>query len=119
LCRRVPFLTLAALLAPPKAKREEGDEPMTYEEVERGLKVLQDNMTVQGVMKNRLENNLDRLEVVVAENSAAIARNTEAIAKLADGMMVMQAAMKSLFEHIDRFIRGLETDGHRSRGEDN
>ncbi len=96
---------------------------MTFEEMERGLKGLQDNMTVQGVMMHRLESNLDRLEsnlegleAVVAENSAAIARNTEAIAKLADGMMVMQAAMKSLFDHIERFIRGLETDGHKRRG---
>jgi uncharacterized coiled-coil protein SlyX len=111
---------------------------MTFEEVERGLKGLQDNMTVQGVMMNRLENNLDRLEAVVAENSAAIARNTEVVARLADGMIaiqgatkaltevveghgqqlqVMQAAMTALFERMDRFIRGLETDGHKGRGE--
>jgi hypothetical protein len=90
---------------------------MTLEEMERGLKGLQDNMTVQGVMMNRLENNLDRLEAVVAENSAAIARNTELIARLADGMMVMQAAMQRLFDHMDRFIHGLERDGHVSGGE--
>jgi hypothetical protein len=73
---------------------------------------------------------------VVAENSAAIARN--AVARLADGMLaiqgatkaltevveghdqqlqVMQAAMTALFERMDRFIRGLETDGHKGRGE--
>lgn len=81
-------------------------------------------MTVQGFMMNRLENNLDRLEndlhlleAVVAENSAAIARNTESIAKLGDGMIIMQAAMQRLFDHMDRFIRGLERDGHESGGE--
>jgi ABC-type transporter Mla subunit MlaD len=118
---------------------------MTFEEMEHGLKGLQDNMTVQGVMMNRVGNNLDRLEAVVAENSAAIARNTEVVAKLADGMIaiqgatkaltevvegheqqlqtrdqqlqIMQAAMTALFERMDRFIRGLETDGHKGRGE--
>ncbi len=74
-------------------------------------------MTVQGVMMNRLENNLDRLEAVVAENSAAIARNTESIAKLGDGIIIMQAAMQRLFDHMDRFIRGLGRDGHESGSE--
>ncbi len=78
---------------------------MTLEEMERGFQVMQDNMTVQGVMMHRLENNLDRLEAVVAENSAAIA-------KLGHGMTVMQSAMQRLFDHMDRFIRGLESNGH-------
>jgi hypothetical protein len=52
---------------------------MTFEEFDRGPKVLQDNMTVQGKMMDRLEINLNRLEIVVGENS-------EAIAGLADGM---------------------------------
>jgi hypothetical protein len=42
---------------------------MTFEEFDRGLKVLQDNMTIQGKMMDRLETNLDRLEIVVGENS--------------------------------------------------
>ncbi len=96
---------------------------MTFEEMEHGLKGLQDNMTVQGVMMHRLENNLDRLEgnldrleAVVAQNSEAIARNTEAIHHLADGQASMQSAMHSLFEQIDRFIRGLGSDGHKRKG---
>ncbi len=110
---------------------------MTFEEVEQGLKVLQDNMTVQGVMMYRLENNLDRLEAVVAQNSQAIhhlangqaamhsAMNslfehldhlTERIDRLADGQASMQSAMHSLFEQIDRFLRGLESDGHKKKG---
>jgi hypothetical protein len=28
----------------------------------------------------------------------------------------MQAAMHSLFEQIDRFIRGLGSDGHKKKG---
>jgi hypothetical protein len=102
---------------------------------------LQDSITVQGVMMKR-ENNLDRLEAVVAENSAAIARNTQTVGELtqvvggltqavaglteiAEGherqlqghdqqLQIMQAAMT---ERMDRFIRGLETDGHKSRGD--
>ncbi len=114
---------------------------MTLEEMERGLKGLEDNITVQGTMMYRLENNMDRLEhnmerlennlegltSAVALNTEAIARNTEAIgrimevvvrhdgaiAKLTDGMSLMQAAMEKLFERMDRFIRGLESDGHK------
>jgi hypothetical protein len=32
-------------------------------------------------------------------------------------LQIMQAAMTALFERMDRFIRGLETDGHKGRGE--
>ena len=42
-------------------------------------------------MMHRLENNLDRLEGIVSENGEAITRNTEAVAKLVDGMRMMQA----------------------------
>lgn len=116
---------------------------MTFEEMERGLKVLQDNMTVQGAMMHRLENNLDRLETLVVENGEAIARIVEVINhladgqasllsamhslvehvdkvagrvdSLADGQASLQSAMHSLFDRMDRFIRGLESDGHKRR----
>jgi hypothetical protein len=52
---------------------------MTFEEFDRGPKVLQDNMTLQGKMMGRLETNLDRLEIVVGKNSAAIAQNAGAL----------------------------------------
>ena len=32
-------------------------------------------------------------------------------------LQTMEAAMTALFERMDRFIRGLETDGQKSRGE--
>ncbi len=76
---------------------------MTFEEMERGL-------IVQGELLNRVDQ-------AVARNTEAIARNTEAIGKLADGMLIMQGAMRSLFERMDRFIRGLESDGHKRGGE--
>ncbi len=76
---------------------------MTFEEMERGL-------IVQGELLNRVDQ-------AVARNTEAIARNTEAIGKLADGMLTMQGAMRSLFERMDRFIRGLESDGHKRGGE--
>lgn len=78
---------------------------MTIEDMERGMKVLQDNMTVQGVIMYRLENNMDRLE----SNLARLEGTVEA---LANSQALMQAAMHSLFERMDRFIRGLQSDGH-------
>ena len=80
---------------------------MTLGEVEVALNRLVDNQVVQGQL-------LARLEHVVERNAEAIARNTEAIEHLTDRTNVMQSAMERLFEHMDRFIRGLEGNGHRS-----
>ncbi|MGH9445838.1 MAG: hypothetical protein ACRD3O_08945 [Terriglobia bacterium] len=92
---------------------------MTLAEVEVSLKKLVDNQVVQGEM-------LGRLERVVAQNTEAIAQNTaaighiaqavaslsDAVAQLNDRTSLMQAGMERLFEHMDRFIRGLEGNGH-------
>ncbi len=67
--------------------------------MEKSLIALRDNQVVQGQILNRVE--------------LAVERNTEATAKLADGMILLQSAMKGLAETMDRFIRGLERDGHR------
>jgi hypothetical protein len=64
---------------------------MTFEEMERGLKGgLQDSMTVQGVGWKPIWTVWKR---------------------------IMQAAMAALFDRMDRFIRGLKTNGHKGRGE--
>ncbi len=110
---------------------------MTLEEMERGLERITDVQVVQGELLSRLgqvvaqnteaitDNTeaIARLTAAIARITEAIARITEAIArineaisKLADGMIVMQAAMKGLFDHMDKFIRGLESDGHKNRG---
>ncbi len=79
---------------------------MTFEEMERGLTGMQDNMTVQGVMMHRFENNLDRLEAVVAQNSEAIARNSEAIHHLANGQVSLNSAVNSLLGFVQRLADG-------------
>ena len=73
---------------------------MTLAEVEVALNRLTDNQIVQGELLGRVE------RVVVS--------NAEAIERLTDRMDVMQSAMERLFEHMDRFVRGLEGNGHRS-----
>ncbi len=104
---------------------------MTFEEMEHGLKGVQDNMTAQGVMMYRVENNMDRVEADVAHlasataighlagattaNSKVITRLEEIVARLTNDLNVMQAAMKALFERMDRFIRGLESDGREGK----
>jgi hypothetical protein len=99
---------------------------VTFEEMEKSLIALRDNQVVQGEILNRVELALERnTEAIarnseaiarnseaIARNSEAIARNSEAIAKLMDGFFLLQAALKGLTETVDRFIRGLETDGH-------
>jgi DNA anti-recombination protein RmuC len=95
---------------------------VTFEEMEKSLIALRDNQVVQGEILNRVELALERnTEAIarnsetIAQNSEAIARNSDAIAKLADGFLLLQAAMKGLTETVDRFIRGLEPDGHHGR----
>ena len=81
---------------------------MTFEEMEKSLIALRDIQVVQGEI-------LNRVELAQERNAEAIARNSEAIAKLVDGFLLLQAAIKGLTETVDRFIRGLETNGHRGR----
>ncbi len=111
---------------------------MTFEEMEKSLagienslKGLRDNQEVQGAMLWRMENNLDRLEAAVEQLAhgmtllQAVMKGltetveglTETVAEDREQMRVMQAAMTALFERMDRFIRGLESDGHKTGGE--
>ena len=85
---------------------------MKPEEIENSIRELKDNQIVQGYRLARTESNLDRLEAMVERNAQQIERNAQAIEKLADGFMLLQAAMKGLTETVDRFIRGMEKDGH-------
>jgi hypothetical protein len=86
---------------------------MTYEEMEKSLIALHDNQVVQGEMLGRLELVVERNSEAIAQNTEAIARHTEAIGKLADGFILLQAAMKGLADTVERFVRGLENNGHR------
>ncbi len=81
--------------------------------MERSLIALRDYQVVQGEMLGRLELVVERNTEAIAQNSEAIAQHSAAIGKLADGFILLQAAMKGLAETVERFIRGLEGDGHR------
>ena len=105
---------------------------MTFEEMEKSARHLHDNQIVQGYRPGRTEATLDRLEAMVERNalqiernSQQIERNAQAIGKLANGFILLQAAMKGMIEGIDglsatveRFVRSTEHDGHHSRGGD-
>jgi len=96
-----------------------GGDSMTYEEMQQSMKDLRDNQLVQGQILHRVESNLervgeklDRLEIVVEQNS-------HAINKLVDGQVLLTSAMKGLVQTVeglsatvDRFIRGMEGNGH-------
>jgi prophage DNA circulation protein len=86
---------------------------MTYEEMEKSLVALRDNQVVQGALLGRLELAVERNAEAIARNTEAIARNSEAIEKLADGFILLQAAVKGLAETVERFVKGLENNGHR------
>ncbi|HXJ96834.1 MAG TPA: hypothetical protein VMT20_28665 [Terriglobia bacterium] len=69
------------------------------------MRNLQDNQTVQGYRLGRTEANLDRLE-------ADLQRLEGVVEKIADGFILLQSAMKGMTETVERFIRGMEHNGH-------
>ena len=98
---------------------------MTFEELEQSVRGLSDNQVVQGHLQHRVEMNLDRLEENVGRVEGIVEQNSKAIGKLADGFVLLQSAMKGMVQSVeglsatvDRFIRGMERNGHHPSGGD-
>jgi predicted nucleic acid-binding Zn-ribbon protein len=98
---------------------------VTFEEMEQSLKGLRDNQVVQGQLLHRVEMNLDRLEDKVEQLADKLDRLEGVVEKLADGFVVLQSAMKGMVQSVeglsatvDRFIRGMERNGHHPSGGD-
>jgi len=99
---------------------------VTFEEMEQSVRGLSDNQVVQGHLLHRVEVNLDRLEENVGRVEGIVEQNSKAIGKLADGFVLLQSAMKGMVQSVeglsatvDRFIRGMERNGHHpSRGDE-
>ena len=83
--------------------------PMTPEE--RFTKI-EENLLVQATLLDRL----DRSHVQQSEHIDALIRIVEnhqaRLQQLEDSRLSMEAAMRALFERMDGFIRGLESEGH-------
>lgn len=80
---------------------------MTLEELERGLELherrlasIEGNFVVQGELLNRVDQRLDRLANLMEESERRRTEDRETL-------RLMQAAMSSLFQRMDAFIRGL------------
>jgi ABC-type hemin transport system substrate-binding protein len=107
---------------------------MTFEEMEKSLKGpvaqikhIEDAQVVQGVLERRSEDRIDSLAdridslaaAAEATNSAAekllqvVTVHEQRLVGVEDRTAAMEAAMKALFEQMDRFIRGLGSDGHK------
>lgn len=90
---------------------------MTFEELERGMELhekrlarVEENLIVQGELLNGVDQRLDRLAQMFVQREGERAEDRERL-------RIMQAAMTSLFERMDAFIRGLERrDGHEKSG---
>ena len=92
---------------------------MTFDEIELSMKELRDNQVVQGQLLHRVEMNLDRLEENINRTEGLVEQNSKAIGRLADGFVLLQSAMKGMVQSVeglsatvDRFIRGMEHNGH-------
>ena len=93
---------------------------MTYEEMEKSLKELvaqmrhiEDAQIVQGVLERRIEDRIDSLVAAAETTNEAVDKLLQVATKHEDRLTANEAALKALLETIDRFIRGLGTDGHK------
>jgi len=105
------------------------------------VKHIEDAQIVQGVLERRIEDQIDSLRAAIesefraaeeirrmaeATNRAAdatlratenlrevVASHEERLVGVEDRTASLEAAMRSLFDHMDRFIRGLKSNGHK------
>ena len=93
---------------------------MTFEEMEKSLKELvaqmrhiEDAQVVQGVLERRIEDRIDSLAAVAERTNEAVDKLLQVATIHEERLAANEAALKALLETIDRFIRGLGTDGHK------
>ncbi len=77
---------------------------------EQRLAGVEDNLVVQGEFLNRLDQRFDRVAAMMEDSERQRGEDRERL-------RTMQAAMTSLFQRMDAFIRGLERgNGHPKPG---
>jgi uncharacterized protein YhaN len=95
------------------------------------MKHIEDAQIVQGVLEHRIEQQIesvwDRIDLLATAtertNSTVekllqvVTVHEERLAGVEDRTAAMEAAMKALFEQMDRFLRGLGSDGHKGTPE--
>ena len=91
---------------------------MTFEEMELSIKGLRDNQVVQGHLLHRVETNLDRVETNLDRLEGVVERLAEGFVLLQSAMKGMVQSLEGLSATVDRFIRGIERDGHHPSGGD-
>ena len=64
------------------------------------------------VNERRWNERFEKHDGMIAKHDEAIAKHDEAIAKHDEALARMEAAMYRLFEHIDQFIQGKQSNGH-------
>lgn len=78
---------------------------MTFQE-------LEDSLVVQARLLDRVDRKIEEM----ADHGAEQQKHIDALVRIVESHEArpgtMQAAMLALFEHMDRFIRGLESNGH-------
>ena len=84
---------------------------------EQRLTKIEEAMLVQARIMDRLERRHDetiqRHDEEIAELRRSQIELHEVQKKTEQSLQAMNAGMNALFEHMDRFIRGLESNGHK------
>lgn len=75
---------------------------------EHWLTRVEDHLAVQGELLNRIDQKAERLAQMFVESAGERAEDRERL-------RIMQAAVTSLFERMDAFLRGLERHAGRER----
>lgn len=77
------------------------------------FKELEDSLIVQARLLDRVDRKLEDLADYATGQQKRIDGLLQIVESHEARLGTMQAAMTSLFEHIERFIQGLESDGHK------
>jgi hypothetical protein len=77
------------------------------------MRHIEDAQIVQGVLERRIGDRIDSLVAAAETTNEAVDKLLQVATKHEDRLTANEAALKALLETIDRFIRGLGTDGHK------
>jgi len=89
---------------------------MTWEELEKGIQELKDQNLVTARLREWHERQSNARWVQI---NALVQRHEERLGEDEERKRNLEAAMRALFETVDRFIRGLQSDGRKGSSPEN
>ena len=93
---------------------------MTWEELEKGIQELKDQnlVTARLLELHERQSNArwEQINALVQRHEERLGNLEERRGNVEERQDSLEAAMRALFEHMDQFIRGLQSDGRKGPG---